>query len=137
MNNIMGLFAKKKKMVLIIDDSPDVGEILKTRLEANAFTALTALSGKDGIEKALTNPVDVIILDIMMPEMDGFEVAKQLKKNDKTKTIPVIMLSALGSNFDPKHGETMAKAKELGVAGFVTKPYIPADVLSAINKALE
>ena len=133
----MGFFSQKKKTILIIDDSSDIVEILKARIEANDFIVLTAMSGKEGIEKASSNPIDVIILDIMMPEMDGFEVCRRLKKLDATKTIPIVMLSALGTNMDPKRHETLALAKELGAVAFVTKPYIPADVFAGITLALQ
>lgn len=128
-------FGRKKKL-LVTDDNIDLLEVLKARLESHNYIVITASNGQESLAKAASEMPDVILLDIMMPGMNGFEVCKQLKENEKTKNIPVVILSALGVAFEITRDETLEKARELGVAGFVTKPYVVGDLLSALEKAL-
>lgn len=106
--------------VLIIDDDEHICKILKDYFEYENFDVMTALSGKEGLEKIKSNPPDVIILDIMLPEMDGWEVCKELRpQND----IPIIILSAKDEESDRISG------LELGADDYVTKPFSPREVV--------
>ena len=82
-----------KKKILIVDDNPDVVELLQVRLRANGYETLTALNGEEGVAHARKHRPDFIILDIMMPEVDGPEVARRLQEDEHTKDIPYIFLT--------------------------------------------
>ena len=116
------------KKILVVDDERDVVELLKARLEANEYKVITAFSGKEALEKAKSEQPNLIILDIMMPEMDGFEVLRKLRIKAETKNIPVIMLTA--------KGETVAvtKAGDLGSTDYFTKPYDAEELLNYIKR---
>ena len=79
--------------VLIIDDSPTEVHVLKTWLEKNGFSTITAESGEEGIEKAKTDKPDAIIMDVVMPGMSGFQATRQLSKDPETSRIPVVMVT--------------------------------------------
>ncbi|MBF0099907.1 MAG: response regulator [Desulfobacterales bacterium] len=87
-----------KKRVLLVDDEPDLIEIVKARLEKEGYEVDVAFDGKEGIEKIKTNPPDAVVLDVMMPEKDGYKVCAELKKNPKLEDIPVIMLTAVADH---------------------------------------
>ena len=119
-----------KSLVLVIDDSPDVHRLLKARLRQEAVDLLHAESGQAGIKLAVeTNPV-VILLDLDMPEMDGFEVLRALKDNPKTLEIPVIILSGLQS---PQEKVT---AFDLGAVDYITKPFDLTELRVRVRSAL-
>jgi len=120
-----------KKMLLIIDDEEDLASMLSFRLKSVGFDVITANSGEDGIRLAKENKPDLILLDLMMPNMDGFEVSRRLKLDPSTKQTPIIVFSALG-NKNAK--EPMEK---LGAAGFIEKPFEPDILINKINKLLE
>ncbi|MES0490055.1 MAG: response regulator [Leptospirales bacterium] len=82
-----------KSMILIVDDTPKNIQVLATILNENGYGVKAATGGKEALDMVDKSPVDLILLDIMMPEMDGFEVCTTLKKNEKTKDIPVIFLT--------------------------------------------
>jgi len=106
-----------KKKILIIDDEPDIIEFCQMALEANGYEVLSALSGESGLEIIASTPPDLILLDIMMPGMDGFEVCKRLKGSDDTKDIPVFMVSAKALELDLQRGH------EVGCDDYVVKPF--------------
>lgn len=120
----------KSKKILVVDDSPEVAHIVQYRLEKQGFQVLAAESGPQALEMASLHKPDLIILDIMMPEMDGTEVSRRLKKNPETQAIPVIFLTALkGSEdrfFDIPHGPEIV----LG------KPLDPQELLNTINSLI-
>jgi len=84
-----------KPSILIVDDEEDVLTLLQLVFETNGFSARTASNGKSAVSSAYENPPDVILLDVMMPEMDGWQVLRSLKGDERTRHIPVAMLSAL------------------------------------------
>ena len=84
------------KTILVVDDSPDTVEMVKVALEASGFSVNTASSGSEGLRKACESPPDLMILDIMMPEMNGFEVLEKLRSEEETAQIPVIFLTEIG-----------------------------------------
>ncbi|MBI3316149.1 MAG: response regulator, partial [Candidatus Omnitrophica bacterium] len=89
-----------KKTVLLIDDEKDILKLLQYNLEKEGFGVLTATSGESGFELAKAKRPDLVVLDIMMPGMDGLEVLKLLKKTSQTQPIPVVMLTAKGTETD-------------------------------------
>jgi two-component system, cell cycle response regulator len=119
-----------KSLVLVIDDSPDVHRLLKARLRQEAVDLLHAENGPAGIKLATeTSPV-VILLDLDMPEMDGFEVLRALKDNPKTLEVPVIILSGLQS---PQEKVT---AFDLGAVDYITKPFDLTELRVRVRSAL-
>ena len=121
---------KMKKKVLVVDDEKDIVDILKYNLEReNEFEVLTAKNGKEALELAESIP-DLILLDIMMPELNGFEVCKQLKNNPETSKIPVIFLTAKENEIDEILG------LEIGADDYISKPISPRKVLARIKSVI-
>jgi len=87
-----------KKRVLVVDDEPDFSAIVKKYLEQAGFEVELAYDGVEGIAKVKANPPDAIVLDVMMPEKDGYAVCEELKNDDKYKDIPIVMLTAVSSH---------------------------------------
>ncbi|MFH1239358.1 MAG: response regulator [bacterium] len=106
-----------KKKVLIIDDDPNIGELTKVLLESSNYQVLSAGNAAEGIKKARSKKPNLIILDIMMPEVDGINVCRKLKADKKTKDIPVIMLTVKWLADDKK------KSLEAGACCYMTKPF--------------
>ncbi|RLB73992.1 MAG: response regulator [Deltaproteobacteria bacterium] len=87
-----------QKRILIVDDEPDFSSIVKSNLEAEGFEVEQAFDGVEGLAKIKSNPPDAIILDVMMPEKDGFEVCAELKADSQYEDIPIVMLTAVASH---------------------------------------
>ena len=119
-----------RKKILIVDDEPAILIVSRRRLEANGYEVVTAASGKEGIEKAVTCKPDLVLLDIIMPGLDGYEVCRRLKSSEKTREIPVIIFTASSPRDDS--GE---KAIEFGAVGYLTKPFESDDLLSIIERS--
>ncbi|MFA6403914.1 MAG: PAS domain S-box protein [Salinivirgaceae bacterium] len=117
--------------ILIVDDLLENLQLLSEILSNHGYKIHTATSGQEAIESANTIPTDLILLDIMLPDLDGFEVCKSLKANEKTKAIPIIFISALS--------ETKKKllAFSLGAADYITKPFILNEVLARVKTQIE
>ena len=114
------------KKILLVDDEVDILEFLKYNLEQEDFEVLVSTNGKDALKKISQNP-DLIVLDIMMPEMDGFEVYEQIKKNKEYQNIPIIFLTA-------KSGETNEiKGLDLGASDYIQKPISPKKLIARIK----
>lgn len=120
-----------KKILLIIDDEEDLTSMLSFRLQNSGFDTITAGNGDMGVGLAKENKPDLILLDLMMPNVDGFEVSRRLKSDSATKHIPVVIFSALGNK------NTKESVKKLGAAGFIEKPFEPDILLDKINRILE
>jgi len=118
------------KRVLVIDDEPEILEILKFRLANWGFDPLSATNGPEGIKLTLEEMPDAILLDVMMPGMNGFEVLGKLKGNDKTKNIPVIMITVEAARAD------IEKGIKNGATSYLTKPYEATELLEKIKEAL-
>ena len=110
--------------ILIVDDEPDIIELLRRYAEREGYEVTTADDGSRAIELCRTNDYDVIIMDVMMPELDGFSACSEIKK---IKDIPVIMLSARGEEYDRIHGF------EAGVDDYVVKPFSPKELMMRVN----
>lgn len=120
------------KRVLVIDDEDGIREIIQFSLEAVAgWEVTTAASGSEGLAKAVANPPDAILLDVMMPELDGEATFQQLQANPKTHNIPTIMLTAKA--LQREYQQLM----DLGVAGVVTKPFKAKDLVMQIQQILK
>lgn len=116
------------KKILIVDDEPDFAEMIKMRLEANEFELIIAYDGMDGVEKALREKPDLILLDVMMPGMDGFEVLRRLKRGVETRDTPVVMLTAKGES------KSLFSGQELGCSDYLIKPCDSKELLAVVNR---
>ncbi|MFO7751828.1 MAG: response regulator [Desulfobacteraceae bacterium] len=87
-----------KKRILVIDDEPDFAAIVQSNLKKEGFEVEVAYDGVEGLEKVRQNPPDAIVLDVMMPEKDGYEVCSELKKDEKHQNIPIVMLTAVADH---------------------------------------
>jgi two-component system alkaline phosphatase synthesis response regulator PhoP len=119
-----------KGKILVVDDEIYIVHILDFSLGMEGYTVATALDGEQALEKARTEKPDLIVLDIMMPKLDGYETCKRLKADEATKAIPVILLSAKGRNVDQKVGF------EVGADDYITKPFSPRKLVERINAIL-
>lgn len=123
---------KKKKKILIIEDDEAISSMYKTKLEADGFLILTAFNGANGFELAKKEKPDIIMLDVILPQLDGFSVLEKLKNNDKIKKIPVVMLTNLSTE------EDIAKGEKLGAIDYLVKASLtPAQVSNKIQKHLK
>ena len=119
-----------KGKILVVDDEIYIVHILDFSLGMEGYNVVTALDGEQAVEKARTEKPDLIVLDIMMPKLDGYETCKILKADELTKDIPVILLSAKGRNVDQKIGF------EVGADDYITKPFSPRKLVERINSIL-
>ena len=119
-----------KGKLLVVDDEIYIVHILDFSLGMEGYSVVTALDGEQALEKARTEKPDLIVLDIMMPKLDGYETCKRLKADDATRAIPVILLSAKGRNVDQKIGF------EVGADDYITKPFSPRKLVERINAIL-
>jgi DNA-binding response OmpR family regulator len=117
------------KRVLLIDDEEEMVDMVSTSLIAAGYEVVTASESLDGIEKAEAEKPDVILLDIMMPGIDGYEICKSLKKQEETKNIPVIFFTALGDM------TLRNKVDAVGGADYIVKPFEPEEMKEKIEKA--
>lgn len=119
-----------KKKILLVDDEQDMVYAVKMQLEANGFKVLTAQDGQEGLDKARKENPDLIILDLMLPRIDGYKVCRMLKFDEKYKKIPVIIYTARAQEADEKLGY------EVGADAYMTKPFDPKKLLARINELL-
>ncbi|WP_454803245.1 response regulator [Mucilaginibacter phyllosphaerae] len=119
------------KQVLIIEDNTDIRENIVEILELADFTVLQANNGKIGVDLALKNKPDIILCDIMMPDLDGYGVLYMLNKNPETATIPFIFLTAKAERVD------LRKGMEMGADDYLTKPFDDIELLNAIETRLK
>ena len=119
-----------KGRILVVDDEIYIVHILDFSLGMEGYEVLTALDGEQALEMARVEKPDLIVLDIMMPKLDGYETCKRLKADADTKDVPVILLSAKGRNVDQKVGF------EVGADDYITKPFSPRKLVERINAIL-
>ena len=118
--------------ILCIDDEPGVIELISLILRSQNIQVDGASSGKEGLEAMRTAPPDAVLLDIMMPEMDGWEVYKRMRADDTLKKIPVIIVTARNSSFE----EVIARERA-GVDDYITKPFVPNQVRESLTRVLK
>ncbi len=118
------------KKILIVDDKLEVVELIAATLKGEGYRLITASDGREALEKIGTEKPDLVLLDVIMPEMDGFEVLIEAKKDPKTKGIPIIMLTAEGQKSDKDKGI------ELGAEGYIIKPFSPSHLLIKIEEIM-
>jgi CheY-like chemotaxis protein len=118
------------KTILICDDDPVILRLLQVNLELEGFGVLLGHNGEEAVQIAQAEQPDLIILDIMMPRMDGYEACERLKSLDETRDIPVVFLSAKAQQSDIQRG------KAFGVADYLTKPFDPNDLIDVLDRLL-
>ena len=116
----------KLRKILIIDDEFPVGYLIKINLEAEGYQATLALSGEEALEKAKASPPDLITLDVLMPEMDGFQVLEALKRDEELNSIPVVMISVVNEI-------RKRRGLEMGAADYLLKPIDFDNLLNRIR----
>ena len=120
-----------KKRILLVEDEKDMVYAVTLQLEANGYEVLSAYDGREGLGKAKKEKPDLIILDLMLPKMDGYTVCGLLKADTRYTKIPIVMFTARAQESDIKLGE------ELGADAYITKPFEPQVLLSKIRELLE
>jgi two-component system alkaline phosphatase synthesis response regulator PhoP len=121
----------KPKKILIVDDEPDVSSLLTLMLKAQGYNVVTAGDGQEALEKARSETPDLILLDVMLPRMDGYKVARILKFDENYSQIPIIMLTAKIQERDKQTG------LEMGADEYMTKPFDTTALLAKIKNILE
>jgi two-component system, OmpR family, alkaline phosphatase synthesis response regulator PhoP len=116
------------KKVLICDDDPVILRLLQVNLEIEGYDVVIAHHGEEAVTMALAEAPDLVILDIMMPRMDGYEACRQIRSHDETKEVPIVFLSARAQQSD------IDKGRAYGVSDYLTKPFDPTDLLEVIER---
>jgi two-component system phosphate regulon response regulator PhoB len=119
-----------RETILIVEDEEEIQELLHYNLSKDGFRSIGVLSGEDAIKKARNEHYDCILLDLMLPGMDGLDVCRALKKDEKTRSIPVIMLTAKGEEPD------IVTGLELGADDYIVKPFSPKVLIARIKTVL-
>lgn len=122
---------KTKIKILIVDDEPDLVQTLQDRLEMNGYGIVTAGNGREGLERAVKEKPDIILLDVIMPIMDGLQMLEALRKHPESKHCAVIMLTARSQQQD------IVRAKTCGVEDYVVKPFDLSELIEKIENVLE
>jgi DNA-binding response OmpR family regulator len=120
-----------KKKIVLIDDEPELVKAVEVRLKSIGYDVALTYDGQAGIDKVKEIKPDLIILDLLMPIMDGYSVAKELKDDPEIKQIPIIILTA------SQREDLKTKCKELGVASFLMKPFETNDLLNMVKAILK
>jgi twitching motility two-component system response regulator PilH len=118
-------------MVLVVDDSTMAREMLVAELKRFGFQVLTAVDGLDAVERLKAGLPAIVITDLIMPRMNGYELCRHIKSNPMTKQVPVIMCSTKAEEFDRYWG------MKQGADAYITKPYQPQDMINAVKYLLE
>ncbi|MFH1846298.1 MAG: response regulator transcription factor [Candidatus Omnitrophota bacterium] len=119
-----------KAQILIVEDEKDIVEMIEYNLHKEGYKTSSVFNGQDGVSLAEKQAPDLMILDLMLPDIDGFEVCKQIKQHEKTANIPIIMLTAKSQESDKIVG------LELGADDYMTKPFSPRELLARIKAVL-
>ncbi len=119
-----------RKKILLVDDSSTVLLMERMILAKNAYDVLTAKDGQEGVEKAVSEKPDLILMDVVMPRMDGFEACRQLRERDETRAIPVIMVTTRGELASVESGYSS------GCTDYVTKPINGLELLAKVRSCL-
>lgn len=124
-----------QKRILVVDDEPDFASLVQSNLEKEGFQVEVAYDGQEGLDKVRANPPDAIVLDVMMPEKDGYAVCKELKKDERTRDIPVILLTAVASHVTSTrytHYDGMATEAD----DYISKPASAEEISKSLKRLL-
>jgi DNA-binding response OmpR family regulator len=119
------------KIVVCIEDEPEMITLIKVILNRKGYDVTGAAGGREGLETVKRNPPDLILLDLMMPGVDGWEVYQKLKANEATHSIPVIVVTAKAQSIDKMLGLRIAKVDD-----YIAKPFTPQELVESIEKVL-
>jgi DNA-binding response OmpR family regulator len=120
--------SEKVRSVLVVEDDPEINELVGAYVQIAGFDYLSALNGAQAVEKAKETHLSLIVLDIMLPDIDGFEVARRLKSESATRAIPIVMLTALDRE------DYRQRGKSAGAVDYLTKPFDPERLLESIKE---
>ncbi len=123
--------ADQKKRIICIEDDQGIIDLIKLILTRRGFEVIGALGGREGLEMMERGAPDLVLLDLMMPDMDGWEVYHQMKAREGMKNIPVIVVTAKAQNIDKVLGMHIAKVDD-----YITKPFSPQELLDSIERVL-
>ena len=121
-----------KRRILCIEDEPEMIDLIRLILERKGFEVLGAVGGQEGIEAIRREKPDLILLDLMMPDVDGWEVYRQMKADEALQRIPVVVVTAKAQSIDKVLGLHIAKVDD-----YVTKPFGPSDLLESVERVLQ
>jgi two-component system, OmpR family, alkaline phosphatase synthesis response regulator PhoP len=119
-----------KERILVVEDEQDILELVRYNLARENYHVFCAVSGEEALRIIASQPLDLIVLDLMLPEMDGLEVTRRLKKNPRTQNIFIVMLTAKGSEAD------IVTGLEMGADDYITKPFSPRVLLARIKAVI-
>ncbi len=125
----------EKKRILVVDDEPDFAAIVQGNLEKEGFLVDVAYNGVEGMEKVQASPPDAIVLDVMMPEKDGYEMCREIKEDDRFKDIPVVLLTAVASHVTStrySHADGMSTEAD----DYIAKPASAEEITESIKGLL-
>ncbi len=124
--------SQRRRTVVCIEDEPAMIDLVKLILKNRGFEVMGALGGKEGLELINQVKPDLVLLDLMMPDMNGWDVYQQMKADEFMKSIPVIVVTAKAQNIDKVLGLHIAKVQD-----YITKPFSPAELLKSVNRVLD
>jgi DNA-binding response OmpR family regulator len=122
---------RSQKRILCIEDEPEMIDLIRLILGRRGFEVTGATGGKAGLDAVRAQHPDLVLLDLMMPDMDGWEVYQQMKADDSTRHIPVIVVTAKAQSIDKVLGLHIAKVDD-----YIAKPFSPQELLSSVEKTL-
>jgi len=122
---------EKTKKILCVEDEPEMIDLIRLILSRRGFETTGANGGKEGLEIIRRDHPDLVLLDLMMPDIDGWEVYQQMKSDPATKDIPVIVVTAKAQSIDKVLGLQIAKVDD-----YITKPFSPKELLESVDKVL-
>lgn len=120
------------RSVLLVEDDPDIGHMIERRLAHEGLSIRRASNGEEALRLAMDSPPDVIVLDLMLPGMDGYKMARILRQQEGCATVPIVIVSALSHRDNRKRA-----AKEAGACAYLTKPFDFPEMVEAVRKALQ
>ena len=123
---------KNGKKIVHIEDEPDMIDLVKLILERKGYQVIGAAGGQEGLDAVREHVPDLVLLDLMMPDIEGWDVYQQMRAYDETKNIPVIIVTAKAQNIDKVLGLHIAKVND-----YISKPFSPQELVEAIERVLE
>jgi len=118
------------KKIMVVDDEPYIARVIKFKLEQEGYTVISANDGQSGLQKIKEEKPDMVLLDVMMPGLSGYEVCQKIKEDAELAGIPVVILTAKGQERDREQGLTM------GASDYITKPFSPNRLLELVKNMI-